>query len=83
MQLQFYLMICVIHLERACPRAGSRSPTLDPWLSSQGKRTARRTYLISETYLSQKYPEAAFGLRMAGCGSLTLTDSLAVNWEDM
>lgn len=79
MQLQFYLMICVIHLERT----GSRSPTLDPWLSSQGKRTATRTYLISETCLSLKYPEAAFGLRMAGRGPLTLTGSLAVHPEGM
>lgn len=54
MQLQFYLMICVIHLEKECLRPGPGSPILDSWLGSQGRHTAGRTCLIS---WSQKDPE--------------------------
>ena len=57
MQLQFYLMIWEIDLEKEFPRAGPGSPSLDPWRSSQEKHTARRTQRISR---NQKDPEGAF-----------------------
>lgn len=41
MQLPFYLMICVIPLEKECLRAGPGSPILDSWLSSQGQHTCK------------------------------------------
>lgn len=68
----------MIHLEKECLRAGLGSPLLDPRPNLQGKHTVRRAWLIS---WSRKDPEAAFGLRMPGCGPLTLSGSSAVAWK--